>query len=229
MCQGPQGRLSALGDSGPFPRARMVNQLSRATCACVQGPAESTSCSVRHRLLNEGRQCRPVVPGDSGPGPRAHGVDQLSRVSWALVRVPTFSKKGHRRLGPRSEGLRVDQLFQADSGPCASARGVDQLPRMTCSRFRGTAVPPGVPGDLVQGPRAHAFYFLPRTTRVRVQGPPGSTTPSGRHAPMSEGLWPRPHNPGYQRPVTSAHGIDQLCLETRARERRPLVLTSFAR
>ena len=154
----------------------------------------------------------PHVPEDLRPGPRSHGVKRLSQATRARVQGPSCSPSSPLLPGPESK-----------------APPFHQLSRMTCSLVRGTTVPPGVPGDLVQGPRAHVFYFLPRTTRVRVQGPPGSTTPSGRHEPMSEGLWPRPHNPGYPRPVTSAHGIDQLCLETRARERRPLVLTSFAR
>ncbi|RKM63583.1 hypothetical protein C0215_19815, partial [Clostridioides difficile] len=84
----PWGAPAVQRDSGPFPSARSVDQLSRANRAMVQEPSGLTSCPWRLRAVPEGPRIRLAVPGDSGPCPRARGVRQLSRASRAWVRAP---------------------------------------------------------------------------------------------------------------------------------------------
>ena len=69
--QGPRGRPDVFGDSGPVPRARGFEQVSKETRARDRGPAG-----------------QPDVPGDSGPAPWACRVDQLSQATRTLVRGP---------------------------------------------------------------------------------------------------------------------------------------------
>ena len=145
VSQGLQGRSCALCHSGPCPRARMCDQLSWATRTGVQGPAESTSCPVRHRPVNEGCQVdtlslatrarvefprgQPAVPDDSCPLPTARGVNMLSCAHWARVRW---------LVG------RPAELDDSGSGP--RSRGNDQLSRLTCDKVACPRCPPPVPG-----------------------------------------------------------------------------------
>ena len=76
--EGPQGRPSVPGDSGPGPRSRKVNQLSRAIRASVRGPAWSTICPGRLRLVSQVPRDRPYIPGDPGPGSSVRGAYHLS-------------------------------------------------------------------------------------------------------------------------------------------------------
>ena len=68
--KGPQCRPSVPGDSHSSPKARGVDQLSRATRALVQGPGASTRPPRRIALWSDSLWVRPAVPGDSGPVPR---------------------------------------------------------------------------------------------------------------------------------------------------------------
>ena len=67
--EGLQVRPEFLGDSGPCPSTRGVDQLSRVTRARFQSPAVLT-----------------CFPGHIGPLSKAHGFDQMSLATWPLVR-----------------------------------------------------------------------------------------------------------------------------------------------
>ena len=135
--QDPRGRPDILGNLGPVPRTRRVDQVTKMT-----------------RARDLGGQ--PDVPGDSGPAPRACGVDQVSRVTRACVHGPAGSTSCSRRLGPGSEGPRGRPAVSEDSCSSLWARGVDQLSRVTCACVRGPEVSTSTPGPLglvSKGPR----------------------------------------------------------------------------
>ena len=104
--EGPRSRPAVLGDSGRDPRALVVDQLSRATRACVLGQAGSTSCTRRLGPGSERPRGRPAVPGDSSPSPRACGVDHRSRATRNCVRSPAKSNSSPGRVALGSEGPR---------------------------------------------------------------------------------------------------------------------------
>ena len=115
----PRGRPAAPGDSVPYPRARGVDQLSRATGARVQGPTGSTSlpgllrpgpecprCPLAVRGVGHGSKSPrggPALPGASGTSLRTCVVGQLSRSTQVLFRVPEVSTICPWQLGPMSE------------------------------------------------------------------------------------------------------------------------------
>ena len=151
-----------LGDSGPCPMARGVDQLSQAIAAQLRGPAVSTSSPGPLVLGSEGPRGRPAVQGDSGPGPKAGGVNQLSlaprvlfrglgvnqlsRMSWAFFRGPKESTSCPWRLGPEPYGPRCRPAVPGDSRSGPWARGVEQLSRAT---WAGVRVPAGSTSPLV--------------------------------------------------------------------------------
>ena len=67
----PQGQPAVSGDSGPGPKTRGVDQLSRATCTWVRWPLGSTSSPGLLGPGFDGLRFRPAIPGASGTGPRA--------------------------------------------------------------------------------------------------------------------------------------------------------------
>ena len=113
--KGPRGRPAVPADSGPGPRARGVDQLSRPTRARVRGPAGSTSCPGRLGPGSEGPRGRPAVPADSGPGPCGPRWDPWGCLDAGAVRpsLPTHSLGSclHRvdclSPGPESPGQGV--------------------------------------------------------------------------------------------------------------------------
>ena len=158
----PRGPPGFLGDSGPCPGARRVDQLSRVTPGRLRGAAGLTSFHGPLVLGSEGPlgrpgvRGRPAVSGDSGPCPRASGLDQLSRVNPCRLRglAGSSSSSGPLVLGSEGPGLRPAvqasrALFggprcrpgvQGDSGPCPKTRGFDQLSRVTRARAQGPTV-----------------------------------------------------------------------------------------
>ena len=143
------------------------------------------------RAQLRGLRGHPHVPEDLRPGPKSHGVKWFSQAARARVQGPSCS--------PSSPLL---------PGPVCEAPQFHQLSRMSCSRFRGTAVPPGVPADLGPGPRA-SFTCCP-----------------ARRGCGSKNQLGRPPPPGDLRPGPWACGIDHLSRDTRARFRGPAESTS---
>ena len=109
MSEGPRCRPPLPGDSGSglrahrvdhlfwvsrlAPSALGVNQLSRATWASVRGPAWSTICPERHKLVSQVPRDRPDIPGDPGLGSSTRGVNYLSLPNWALLRWQAVSTR----------------------------------------------------------------------------------------------------------------------------------------
>ena len=160
--EGPQGRPSVPGDSGPGPRSRKVNQLSRAIRASVRGPAWSTICPGRLRFQCP-RGLRPVlaglpllrwhavstgIPGKLRSGLRPRGVDQQARLTRAHVPGPSGSTRYPGRPGPGFQCPRARPAVLAALGLALKARGFDPLSRATRALFRGTAVSTSSPGHL---------------------------------------------------------------------------------
>ena len=125
--QDPRGRPDILGNLGPVPSARRVDQVTKIP-----------------RARDLGGQ--PDVPGDSGPAPRACGVDQLSRVTRACVHGPAGSTSCSRRLGPGSEGPRGRSALPGDSGQDPRPRGSTRCPGRL---WRGSESLQDRPGQLV--------------------------------------------------------------------------------
>ena len=82
----PTGLIAVLGVTGQSPMACGIDQMSRATRACVRGPTVST-----------------INPGLSCPCPRASWVDQLSCATRGRVWGPAGSTSFPRRLRSGSE------------------------------------------------------------------------------------------------------------------------------
>ena len=207
----PRGRLALPGDQGSCPRSRGVHLLSRVTWARVHGLVVSTSFPGRLRLGFKRPQCRPPVrmemraqlrglrgrphvPEDLRPGPKSHGVKRLSQATRARVQGPSCTPSSPLLPGPECEAPQFHQLSW-----------------MSCSLFRGTTVPPGVPGDLGKGPMARGFTCCP-----------------ARRGRGSEGPLGRPTLPGNLHPGLRACGIDHLFWDTRAWFRGPEGSTSCA-
>ena len=167
----PRGRPAIPGDSGPCPRARGFDQLSRVT-----------------RALFGGTVVQPVVPGDSGPCPMSRIIDQASWATQAHARALTGLTSCPVRFGPRSVGRRGQPADSCDSGPCPRPCGVKQKSWVTPARVRGPAVStnrpgtlalgsegpqrlPAFPGDWGPGPKALEVGQVSRATRDLVGGP----------------------------------------------------------
>ena len=86
----PRCRSALPGDSGPCPRSRSVDQMSRVTGPVSEGPWGRPSV-LGNSCSGPCLQIQPAVPDDSGPCPSSRGVDQLSRDTQASVQVPAGS------------------------------------------------------------------------------------------------------------------------------------------
>src|SRR5512135_439180 len=109
-----RGRPAIPGDTDPGPRARGVDQLSRATQARVRAPLGLTSCPGQLAPRSDGlgvvrcpgylwhmtevSRARPAFQEDIGVDPRARSVDQLSRAPRDLVGVSVASTSCPGRL-----------------------------------------------------------------------------------------------------------------------------------
>ena len=156
MPNGPRGRPAVPGDCGPAPRARGLDQLSRAACAWVRGPPWSTSGPGRLGPGSEGRWCEPTLAGASGSFPRsrgqpavphvlgrlsrAQGVNQLSLATGARVQRPLVSTICPWRFALKSVFPQGRPTAPGDWGPGPSARRFNQLSCVTQARVRGPAV-----------------------------------------------------------------------------------------
>ena len=198
--EGQHGRPAVLGDCGPGPKALGVDQVSRATCAGVQGPSGTTSTSRRLALGSGGLRIQPSLPCesrsgsdvpciqtalrcDSCPCPKALVVDHLSHVTLARVQGPSVSTSSPGQLGPGSEDPWVQRDFPGDSGP---------------------------------GVRVSRVYKMSRATRALARGPAWSGSSSGPLALMSEGPQIPPAVPGHSGSGPRARRVDQSSWVTRA-------------
>ena len=129
-----------LGYSCQSPRARGIDQKSRATRASFRGPVRSTSTPGLLALVSEVLRGRPAVPGHSGPGLRTHRVDQISRATHTRVLGPPVSTNTPGQIMPGSESPQGRPAVLRDSGQCPRARGVDQNSQVTPVRVRGPVV-----------------------------------------------------------------------------------------
>ena len=184
-----------------------MDQLSRATRACVLRHAGSTCCPRGIGARSEGLRVRPAVPGDSGPYPISSRVDQLSLMPRACVRVPEgrtsssrFSGSRAPKVDPMSVATRArfrgpmgSNRFQRRLGPVTEAPRVNQMSRATLAQLQGPAVWTSCPGPLAlasKGPR----------------GRPGV----GGLGPWSEALRVRPAVTGDSSPCPRESGVHQL-------------------
>ena len=167
MSEGPRCRPPLPGDSGSglrahrvdhlfwvsrlAPSALGVNQLSRATWASVRGPAWSTICPERHKLVSQVPRDRPDIPGDPGLGSSTRGVNYLSLPNWALLRWQAVSTRSPGRIALGSEGPRSRPSFWGDSRSYSWDRVVDQLSQATSQWVRGSALWTRCPGRLGPG------------------------------------------------------------------------------
>ena len=207
---------SCPGPSGPGPRARGFDQMSRATRARVRVPVGSTSSPGQLALVSKVPQCRPAVLGDSGPGLSSHGVDSF-----------------HGRLVPGSEGPWFRPAVQDVSRQCPSSQGVHQLSWTTQIRFEGprhhqlsratrarVRVPTGsiaLLGDSGPCPRSCTVDQLSRATRARVQWPAVSISCLKRLGTVNKVPQCQSDFLGDSGPGPSARGVDQLSCVTQAR------------
>ena len=214
------------GISGPAPRARGFDQLSRVTRAWVRGPAGSISCPGCLAHWSEGTRGLLAVPVDSGPCPRARVVVQLSRAIRACVLGYTGSTSCPGKLGPGSEGPRGGPAVPGDSGPCPRAWVSNRVPGDSCLDLMdpGSTSGPGglrpiserprvrqpVPGDAGRCPNARGVVQLSRATWAHAQYPAGSTSSPGLLGPWSEPPQCRPAIPGDSGPCPRPRGVDQI-------------------
>eukprot|EP00108_Taenia_solium_P011553 TsM_000107200 transcript=TsM_000107200 gene=TsM_000107200 len=196
----PRGRPDAPGDSGPYPRARGVDQLSRATPALVQRPEGSTSSPRATRASFRGTPVSTIGTGLFVPCPRVRGVDHISRAT---------------RFG--SEGPRCRPAPLGDSGPGQRAHSVDQLSCATWARVR-------VPSASTRGPMARGVDQLSGATGAIPDGPRGL-----RALPGDSGLCQGPAvsncSPGHLTLASEGPGVDQQARTTLARVRGPVKST----
>ena len=183
-------RPTVPGDSGPFPRDRVLNscpadlclgprapgvdQLSRALWARAQGLALLTRCPRRLRPGSECPRCGPALPGDSCPGPSALVFDQQSRVTRSWVHGPQgrAAVPGNSGMYPRPRGV---PDIPGKSRLCPRARGVEQLSQATCPMSECLRLRPPLPGESPSSLMAHGVDQLPWATRARARGPAVST------------------------------------------------------
>ena len=198
-----------------------MDQLSRATRACVLGQAWSTRCPGRLVLGSEGPRGRPAVTGHSVLGPSARGFDQESRETRARVRMPAVSTHFEGDLGPSRRVRGVDLPFgrirPMPKGPwfqqasretldLARCGGVEQLSQGTRPWTEGTRCRPTLPGDSRFCPRARGVEKQSRVTRSRVPGPARSTRCLWLLGPSSEGPRGPPGHKGDSRPCPRPRG-----------------------
>ena len=198
------------------PRARVVDQLSRATRAHVQGPADSTSSPGRIALGSVGLRGRPAVLGVSGPSLRACGVSSCAGP-----------------LTHASEGPQCLPGVPGDSVPCPMSHRVHQLSqvtwvlvgRTTVSTMRprrlgpvieGSRCGPTVLGNLGWYQRHHGVDQMSPATPAYVGVPKGSTRSPGRFRPGSKSPRVRPAVYGHSGPCPTARGVEQLSRMTLA-------------
>ena len=148
--QSSRNRPVVLGDSGPCPRSRGIDPLSRVTWAQVRGPSVYTNCPGMLGTGSEGPRFLPAVPEDSHQCPSSRGFHQLSQATHDEVRGPAVSTSCPGRFRPRSDFPRCRPAVPDDSRPCPRARGFDPLSRelgsvSECSQGRSA-----VPGDTGQ-------------------------------------------------------------------------------
>ena len=152
----PRCQPGILRDSGPCPKARWADQLSRATQDCTRGLAVLTSCPARLGPFPEGPKCRPAVLGDLGPCQWTRCVDQPSRASQTRARGPVVFTSTPGGFGPflrarvsnsclrglvlGSEDPRCQAVVPGDSGTSPRARRIDHLSQATQAGTRGPAV-----------------------------------------------------------------------------------------
>ena len=197
MSECPWGPPAVPGDSVPCPRARRVDQISRATRACVRWPVVSSSSPGRLRPVNEGMRCLPVV-------------DQCSRATHDRVRGPALSSSCPGRLALVSE-----------VPLCRPA--VREIRAQVLVPMGST----DVTDDSCPGPRDRGFDPLCWTSRAWVRVLAVSTSCPGRLAPWSEAVRVRPEVPGDSGLGPSTRSVDQLYWVTRARVRSPTVSIFF--
>ena len=221
MSECPHCRPAVLGDSGPGPRDRGVDQLSWVTRSSVQGPTVSNRCPGRLGPQREILWGLPAVQGDSRSVPK-----------------PADSTSGPWGLRPMYEVLRGRPAVPRDLFPVPRARSVDQLPRDTRACFGGPAVStsspgriaigseclrgrPSVPGEFGPCRWVRGVNQLSRATWARFRGPTVSTScpgrlrlvfrsRRGRRGPVSKGLQFRPDVPGDSGQCPRARGDDHL-------------------
>ena len=148
--QSSRNRPVVLGDSGPCPRSRGIDPLSRVTWAQVRGPSVYTNGPGMLGTGSEGPRFLPAVPEDSHQCPSSRGFHQLSQATHDEVRGPAMSTSCPGRFRPRSDFPRCRPAVPDDSRPCPRARGFDPLSRelgpvSECSQGRSA-----VPGDTGQ-------------------------------------------------------------------------------
>ena len=183
-------RPAVPGDSGPFPRDRVLNscpadlhlglrapgvdQLSRAMRTRAQGLVLLTSYPVGLWPGSEGPWCGPALPGDSCLCPSALVFDQQSRVTRCWVHGPSGQPAvpGNSGLFPRPGGV---PDVPGDSRLCPRARGVYQLSQATCPVSECLRVRPPLPGKSPSSLMAHGVDQLSRGIRAKARGPAVST------------------------------------------------------
>ena len=179
--EGLRGRLTVPWESGPCPRARGVNQLSRDTRAWVRRPSGSTSCPRRLRLGSECLWCRPAVPWELGAIPEGLRSPPVVQGDSDRTRGPGCQRAvlGDPRVCP---GTRGQPAIPGDLGWSPMSRGVDQLSRATRALFGGTALSTSCPGRL--GPRPEGPLCPPAVPCDTGPGPKarGSTSSPWRMA-----------------------------------------------
>ena len=214
VSKGLRCRPAVLGDSGRCPRARGVDQLSRATRVRVRVPVGLSRCPGRLQPGTEGPLGRPTVPGDSGPCLRARGIDQLYRATRALVQGPVVSlcAADVLRMGPRSPGV-----YKRSGATQSRVRSpaVDQLSRVTRGCARCPAWSTSSPGQLGSWSDVPRFRPGVRATPAHSRSPSGLTSCPRQLGRWSEGLRCRPGVPGDSGPCPSARMLEQLSRATR--------------
>ena len=115
--QVPWGQPGVPGNSPSSPRARRVDQLSRASRARVRWSGGSTSFPRPLGRVSEVPRVRPALPGESRSALRAKGLTH-----------------GPGRHGPEPYGLRDRPAAPGDSRPVPRARGFDQISRANRAR-----------------------------------------------------------------------------------------------
>ena len=91
LFQSSRNRPVVLGDSGPCPRSRGIDPLSRVTWAQVRGPSVYTNCPGMLGTGSEGPRFLPAVAEDSHQCPSSRGFHQLSQATHDEVRGPAMS------------------------------------------------------------------------------------------------------------------------------------------
>ena len=148
--QSSRNRPVVLGDSGPCPRSRGIDPLSRVTWAQVRGPSVYINGPGMLGTGSEGPRFLPAVPEDSHQCPSSRGFHQLSQATHDEVRGPAVSTSCPGRFRPRSDFPRCRPAVPDDSRPCPRARGFDPLSRELGPVSEFSQGRSAVPGDTGQ-------------------------------------------------------------------------------